>query len=152
MELNGTQQLLVVADDIGTMDRHINTVKKDIKALSDEVGLEVNAQKTQYVVTSTHQNAGPSHNYESLSESFRTGSITKCTLTIINSRWEATQRVMAAKLTRLTQKNSDTTAPSGREVYHLQFSLQPACPVTFGYNSYIIPNKSFENAQSSNIL
>jgi hypothetical protein len=40
---------------------------------------------------------------------------------------------MAAKLTRLTQKNSYTTAPSGRQLYHLQFSLQAACPETFGY-------------------
>jgi hypothetical protein len=30
-------------------------------------------------------------------------------------------------------QNSDTTAPSGRELYHLQFSLQEASPETFGY-------------------
>jgi hypothetical protein len=36
-------------------------------------------------------------------KSFRTESITKCKLTTINTR-EATQRVMAAKLTRLAQK------------------------------------------------
>jgi hypothetical protein len=42
---------------------------------------------------------------------------------------------MAAKLTRLTlSQNSDTTAPIGRELYHLQFSLQAASPETFGYN------------------
>jgi len=29
--------------------------------------------------------------------------------------------------------NSDTTAPSGRELYHLQFSLQVASTETFGY-------------------
>jgi len=29
--------------------------------------------------------------------------------------------------------NSDKTACSGRELYHLQFSLQAACPETFGY-------------------
>jgi hypothetical protein len=29
--------------------------------------------------------------------------------------------------------NSDTTAPSGRELYHLQFSLHAASPETFGY-------------------
>jgi hypothetical protein len=42
--------------------------------------------------------------YEGVSKSFRTESITKCTLTTINTRWEETQRVMAAKLTRLTHK------------------------------------------------
>jgi hypothetical protein len=52
--------------------------------------------------------------------------------TTTNIRSEATQRVMAAKLTRFTQ-NSDTTAPSGRELYHLQFLLQAASPETFGY-------------------
>jgi hypothetical protein len=30
-------------------------------------------------------------------------------------------------------QNSDTTVPSGREFYHLQFSLQEASPETFGY-------------------
>jgi len=40
--------------------------------------------------------------YESVSESFRTESITKYTLTTINIRWEATQSLMATKLTRLT--------------------------------------------------
>jgi hypothetical protein len=31
-------------------------------------------------------------------------------------------------------QNSDTTASSGRELYHLHFSLQAASPETFGYN------------------
>jgi hypothetical protein len=42
--------------------------------------------------------------YEGVSKSFRTESTMKYTLTTINTRWEATQRVMAAKLTRLTHK------------------------------------------------
>jgi hypothetical protein len=42
--------------------------------------------------------------YEAVSKSCRTESIAKCTLTTINTRWETTQRVMAAKLTRLTHK------------------------------------------------
>jgi len=36
---------------------------------------------------------------------------------------------MAEKLTRLTHK----IAIRGRELYHLQFSLQVASPETFGY-------------------
>jgi hypothetical protein len=39
---------------------------------------------------------------------------------------------MATKLTKLTQ-NNHTAAPNGREMCHLQFSLQPASPETFGY-------------------
>jgi hypothetical protein len=37
------------------------------------------------------------------------------------------------KTQKTDAQNSDTTAPSGREVYHLQFSLQAASPETFGY-------------------
>jgi hypothetical protein len=70
---------------------------------------------------------------EGVSKSFRTESVTKFTLTFSITRWEATQRAMAAKLTRLTHKNSDTNGPSGRELYHLQFLLQAASPETFGY-------------------
>jgi hypothetical protein len=42
--------------------------------------------------------------YEGVSKTFRTESIMKYTLTTINTRTEATQRVMAANLTRLTHK------------------------------------------------
>jgi hypothetical protein len=42
--------------------------------------------------------------HEGVSKSFRTESITKYTLTFGITRWEATQRVMAAKLTRLNHK------------------------------------------------
>jgi hydroxymethylpyrimidine pyrophosphatase-like HAD family hydrolase len=37
---------------------------------------------------------------------------------------------MAVKLTRLAHK---IAIPSGRELYHLQFSFQGASPETFGY-------------------
>jgi hypothetical protein len=37
------------------------------------------------------------------------------------------------KIHRSESQNSDTTAASGRELYHLQFSLQAASPETFGY-------------------
>jgi hypothetical protein len=51
--------------------------------------------------THTHTHT---HTHECVSKSFRTESITKYTLTTINTRWEATERVMATKLTRLTYK------------------------------------------------
>jgi hypothetical protein len=49
---------------------------------------------------------------------------------IVNTRCYPLHRDMTAKLSRL---NSDTTAPSGRQLYHLQFSLQVASPEIFGY-------------------
>jgi hypothetical protein len=38
-----------------------------------------------------------------------------------------------AKTYYIDSQNSYTTAPSGRELYHLQFSLQAASPETFGH-------------------
>jgi hypothetical protein len=40
-------------------------------------------------------------------------------------------KVYGGKTHQTDSQNSDTTAPSGRELYHLQFSLQTASPVTF---------------------
>jgi hypothetical protein len=42
--------------------------------------------------------------YDIVSKSFRTESLKKYTFTTKNTHWEATPRVMAAKLTRLTHK------------------------------------------------
>jgi len=42
--------------------------------------------------------------------------------------------IIAAKLVRLTPEIAITTAPSGRELYHLQFSLHVANTETSGYN------------------
>jgi hypothetical protein len=38
-------------------------------------------------------------------------------------------------------QNNDTTESSGREPYHLQFSLQVASPETFGYT--LVPQNGF---------
>jgi hypothetical protein len=43
-------------------------------------------------------------------------------------------KVYGGKTHYSDSKNSDITATSGRELYHLQFSLQAASPETFGYN------------------
>jgi len=54
------------------------------------------------------------------------------TLTFYITRCEATQMVMASKLTRLTHRIT-IPAPNGRGLYHFKFSLQAASPETFGY-------------------
>jgi len=64
LKLNGTHQLLVYADDVNTMEGSIHTIKDSVEAsvvASKEIGLEVNADKTKYMVISRNQNAGQSH-------------------------------------------------------------------------------------------
>jgi hypothetical protein len=61
LKLNGTHQLLLYADDVNILGRNIHSVKKNTDALlvaSKEIGLEVNAEKTKYVVMACDQSAG----------------------------------------------------------------------------------------------
>ena len=59
MELNGKYQLLVYADDVNMLGENLQTVRENaeifIKA-SKEIGLEVNSEKTKYMMTSRHRN------------------------------------------------------------------------------------------------
>jgi len=61
LKLNGTHQLLVYADDVNMLWGSIRTIKENTEALavaSKEIGLEVNVDKTKYMVMSRDQNAG----------------------------------------------------------------------------------------------
>jgi len=65
LNLNGTHQLLVHADDINILGGSVLTIKENPEALvvaSKEIGQEVNAEKTKYMVMSQDQNAGRSQN------------------------------------------------------------------------------------------
>jgi hypothetical protein len=73
-------KLLVCADDINLLGDEINTKSKNTEALIDaskEVGLEVNTEKTKYMLTSLHQNTQQSHNIEIASRSFENVAYTK---------------------------------------------------------------------------
>jgi hypothetical protein len=62
--LNGTHQLLVYADDVNLLGDNIDTIQKNTETLieaSKEVGLEVNVEKTKYMLLSLCQNAGQNH-------------------------------------------------------------------------------------------
>jgi hypothetical protein len=53
LKINGTHQLLVYADDVKPLGDNIDTTKKNTETLTDtseEVGLEVNTEKTKYML------------------------------------------------------------------------------------------------------
>jgi len=61
LKLNGTHQLLAYADDVNILGGSIHTLKENAKALvaaTREIGLEVSADKTKYMVMFRDQNAG----------------------------------------------------------------------------------------------
>ena len=64
MKLNGSHQLLAYADDVNILGGSAHTVKEKAEALvvaTKEIGLEVNADKTKYMVMSRHRNVGRGH-------------------------------------------------------------------------------------------
>jgi hypothetical protein len=59
--LNGTHQLLAYADDVNLLGDNVDTIKKNKETLIDaskEVGLEINVDKTKYMLLSRRQNVG----------------------------------------------------------------------------------------------
>ena len=73
LKLNGTHQLLVYADDVNILGGSVHTVKENAEALvvaKKEIGLEVNADKTKYIIMSRDQNAGHSHSMKTDNSSF----------------------------------------------------------------------------------
>jgi len=66
-------QLLVYDDDVNILGGSVHTIKENAEALvvaSKEIGLEVNADKTKYIIKSRDQNAGRTHSVKNDNNSF----------------------------------------------------------------------------------
>jgi hypothetical protein len=64
---------LVYADDVNLLDNSIKTIKETTETLleaSRDIGLEINAEKTKYIIMSRHPNSGQTQNIKIANESF----------------------------------------------------------------------------------
>jgi hypothetical protein len=73
MKMNETHPLLVSAVDVNLLDGNSDTINKSIDVplvTGEEVGLEVCAEKTVYVLIACQKNAGKNHNINMLHTCF----------------------------------------------------------------------------------
>jgi hypothetical protein len=73
LKLNGKHQLLAYADDVNILEGSIHILKENAKALiaaTREIGLEISADKTKYMVMSRDQNAGRNHGVKIINNTF----------------------------------------------------------------------------------
>jgi len=73
LKLNGTHQLLAYANDINILGGSIHKLKENAEALvaaTRKIGLELNADKTKYMVMSRDQNAGRIHSVRTDNSTF----------------------------------------------------------------------------------
>jgi hypothetical protein len=110
--LNGTHQLLVYADNVYLLSDNIDAIKKNMETLIDasiEVGLEVNTEKSKYVLLSRHQNAGQNYDIKRANRCFENVAKLKYSGTTITNQ-------------NLIQEEIKRRLNSGNACYHSVFS------------------------------
>jgi hypothetical protein len=98
--LNGTHQLLAYADDVNRVGENIDTVQRNTKALLDaskEVGLEVNTEKTKYMLVSRCQKAGQTQSIKIGNRSFESVAKFKCLGTTLTC-YHSVQSLLSSRL------------------------------------------------------
>jgi hypothetical protein len=94
LKLNGTHKLVAYADDVNVLGENIPTIQRNSEALlnaSKEVGLELNPERTQYMLMSCYKKAGQRHSINITNRSFEGVAKFKylaTTLTDQNCMWE----------------------------------------------------------------
>jgi hypothetical protein len=89
LKLNWTHQLLAYTDDVNVLGDNIDTIKENTEILiyaSKEVGLEINVDKTKYMLLSRHQNVVQNRDIKIANRLFENVSQLKCLGTTVTNR------------------------------------------------------------------
>jgi hypothetical protein len=117
LKLKGTHQLLAYSDDVNLLGDDIGTIKENTETLIDaskEVGLEINVEKTKYMLLSHHQNVSQNRDIKIANRSFENVSPFKYLGTTVTNQ-------------NLIQEEIKRRLNSGNACYHSVQSLLSSC-------------------------
>jgi hypothetical protein len=120
LKLNGTHQLLVYADDVKCIGWKRTYYKKTLALVvgSKEIGLEVNADKTNHMVMSRDQNAGRSHSVKTDNCSFDGMEVCKYLVIALTNKNSVQEEIKS----RLKSENACYYSP--QNYFFFQFAIQ----------------------------